>query len=302
MDIEALATRLNDLNNEIDYLKMDLLADQNELKRKESEKRNVLNELLFYNEFKELYENSEKYQLDSKLLYPFKESMDAFGKKVFLRKDSEEYKDDVNEYLKRLEESFKNGNLDKETYVKMSKSARTIANRQLDRIEEEEKKQENKMDLDEEHTQILREISSTKKSFIVNQIGEETYSALGYKYKNMQEVERKELLHKTNQGLCKEMGESCDIHFSKYDLKETDTVSKDGYCIKTKDINTIPYPLDTILLEQTYKLYIHKILNDKKYSERQKEALTKALCKSLSKEKDLIQEKIKKRELTPYGC
>ena len=58
-------------------------------------------------------------------------------------------------------------------------------------MEEEEKQQEENVDLDAEYNKILENIEDTKHAFIVNQIGEESYRTLGYKYKNMQEVERK---------------------------------------------------------------------------------------------------------------
>ena len=119
MDIASLATSLNEVEEELDYLKMDLLADKEEVKKKEEKRKKLLNELLFYDEFEELYENNKKYELDSTLLYPFKVTFDENGDKVFLRKDSEEYKEDVRAYLEELENAFKEGKIDKKTYEEM---------------------------------------------------------------------------------------------------------------------------------------------------------------------------------------
>ena len=98
------------------------------------------------------------------------------------------------------------------------------------------------------------------------------------------------------------MGITFDMDFTKYDIADDKTVDNEGYCIKSKDINGIPYPLDTIILEQTYKLYIGQVLKNDKYTPKQKSDLAKMLHESLSKQKGLVLDKIKKRELTPYGC
>ena len=302
MDIASLATRLNQIDLDLEEFDLDMFASKEDKKKKEQEKREVLNALLFYNEFEELYENNEKFELDNKLLYPFKEIIDENGKKSFIRKDSEEYKEDVNAYIEELTNALNEGKIDKKTFDEMKEEAIELANKQMDKIEEEEKQQEEEIDLTMEHQKILDSIVETKQAFIIHEIGENSYSSLAYKYKNMQEIERKELLHKAHVGLCKEMGIKCDLDFTKYDIDEDRTVDRDGYCIKTKDINNIPFPFDTILLEQSFKLYIHNIINSKEYTPRQKEELIELLYKDLSLQKDLILDLIKKRELTPYGC
>lgn len=302
MDIAQLATLLDNLDKEIDELSIDLFADKDELKRKEQQKRRVQNELLFYNEFESLYKNSEEYELDATLLYPFKQVIDEQGNKVFKRKNKDEYKEDVSTYLEELKQAYEDGKIDRKTFLTMREDAISLGEKQMDRIEEEEKEQEETIDLQQDYRNILEQIETTKRSFIINQIGEESYGGLSYRYKNMQEIERKELLHKTHVGLCKEMGISFDFSFTKYDIKDEDSVNQQGYCIKTKDINNIPFPLDTILLEQTYKLYIGQVLKNNDYTDKQKEDLSKMLYESLSQHKNLILDKIKKRELTPYGC
>lgn len=302
MDIVRLASMLDDLDKELDDLSIDLFADEEEKKYKEEQKRKIQNELLFYNEFEQLYENSKEYELDTTLLYPFKHIINEQGEKVFQRKSKEEYKDDVKSYLRELQEAYEDGKIDRKTFVTMRKDAVNLGEKQIERIQEEEKEQEDEVDLEQDYRTIVEQIESTKRSFILNQIGEESYGALSYKYKNMQEVERKELLYKTHTGLCNEMGISFDMEFTKYDIKDEESVTRDGYCIKTKDINNVPFPLDTIILEQTYKLYIGQVLKNIQYTDKQKEDLTKMLYQSLSQHKNLILDKIKKRELTPYGC
>lgn len=302
MKIVTMATSLNQLKDEIDYLKMDLFSDEKEIEKKEEEKKVLLNKLLFYNEFEFLYKCNQKYELDSRLLYPFKEIINDLGEKEFVRKNNQEYKEDVDIYLEKLANAFKEGKIDKNSYNKMKEEAIELANKQIDRIDEEEKKQEEAVDLNQDYNKILNDIEDTKHAFIVNEIGEDSYSSLCYKYKNMQEIERKELLYKTHTGLCKNMGISFNIDFTKYDIKDNKTVNGEGYYIKAKDINSIPYPLDTIILEQTYKLHIGQVLKNNNYTLKQKEDLTKLLYNSLSMQKELIQDKIKKRELTPYGC
>ena len=98
------------------------------------------------------------------------------------------------------------------------------------------------------------------------------------------------------------MGITCNLDSTKYDIDDDRTVNGKGYAIKTKDINSVPYPLDTIILEQTFKLHIKEILKSKDYTVKQKEDLTKLLYDDLSQQKQLILDRIKKRELTPYGC
>lgn len=302
MNIADLATSLSELESELEYMEMDLLVDEEELKKKEQERKKLLNELLFYDEYEDLYENNNKYELDSKLLYPFKEAYDEQGNLIFLRKSSEEYKEDVQAYLDELTVAFNEGRIDEATFNEMKEEAIELATKQLDRIEKEEKEQENDVDLTSEYNQILDGIETTKEQFINNQIGEDSYKTLSYNYKNMQEIDRKELLYKTHTGLCNELGISFDFDFTKYDIKDDKTVDNEGYCIKTKDVNGIPYPLDTIILEQTYKLYIGQVLQNEKYTPKQRNDLAKMLHESLSKQKGLVLDKIKKRELTPYGC
>lgn len=300
MNIVDMATSLNEIETELDYLKMDLLSDEKEIIQKEKAKRKLMNELLFYDEFAQLYENNKKYELDSTLLYPFKTVIDEKGNQVFERKTSDEYKDDVNKYLEDLTEAFNQGMIDQKTFKEMKEKAIELANKQLDRIEKEEK--DNKIDISSEYEEIVRDIENTKEAFVMRQIGEDSYQSLSYKYKNMQEVDRKELLHRTHNGLCNEMGIAFEMDFTKYDIDDDKTVTNDGYCIKSKDINGIPYPLDLIISEQTYKLYIGQVLKNNKYSPEEKSKLTSLLYNSLSKQKEVVLEKIKKRELTPYGC
>ena len=301
MNIASMASLLNELEVEIEELSIDMFADKNELIQKEHQKRKILNELLFYDEFEQLYENNKKYDLDSTLLYPYK-VLNENNEKIFKRKNSEEYKEDVAKYLEDLKELYENGELDRKTYLSMREEAIELAEKQMERIEDEEKEQEEEIDLDQDYHKILEEIENTKKAFIIHQVGEESYGALCYKYKGMQEIERKELLYKTHTGLCKEMGIKFDMSFTKYDIKDEDTVNNEGYCIKLKDISNIPFPLDTILLEQTYKLYIGQVLQNTEYTPYQKTILSKMLHNSLAQNKNLILDKIKKRELTPYGC
>lgn len=301
MNIEQLAISLDKIDDEIGELEIDLLSDKKELEDKKAEKNKLMEALLFYSEFETLYKNNEEFDFDSKLLYPFKETFNKNGDKIFVRKDSKEYKEDVSKYLEILDEAFKMGKIDKETFKEMKEEAIELANKQMDRIEEEEKEKEEEVDLNEDYNKILDDIESTKNAFIINQIGEESYGLLSNNYKNMQEVERKELLYKTHTGLCKEMGISFNMDFTKYDLDTDKTVSNEGYCIKTKDLNSMPYPLDTILLEQTFKLHIGQILNNKNYTPRQKEVLTKMLYDSLDRQKQLVFEKAKKKELKYYG-
>ena len=302
MNIVMLATSLDDISKEIDELTIDLFADKDELKEKENTKKQLLNQLLFYDEFQYLYENSQNLKLNSKLLYPFKEVYNEKGDRVFKRKTAKEYKDDVSDYLEELEEAYKANKIDRKNFLRMRKDAIELGEKQMDRIEKEEKEQEDEVDLKQDYENILRNVEDTKRAFIVNEIGEDSYQSLSYRYKNMQEIERKGLLYKTHVGLCKEMGISFDIDFTKYDIKDDKTVSRDGYCIKTKDINSIPYPLDTIILEQTYKLYIGQVIRSHDYTLKQKEELTSLLYKSLAQQKQLVLDKIKKRELSPYGC
>ena len=302
MSIVSLATSLYEVGLELDALEFDIFSNEEDKKQKEIQRRDILNALLFYDEFEELYTNNEKLELDNKLLYPFKEIIDENGNKVFVRKDSEEYKEDVSKYIEELTDYYNDGKIDKETFEKMKEEAEELANKQMDKIEEEEKEQEEEIDIELEHERLLDSIEETKQSFIIHQVGEESYSSLCHKYKNMQEVERRELLHKTHVGLCNELGIACDLDFTKYDYDDDKTVSRDGYSIKKQDINGVPFPLDTILLEQTFKLYISNIIRSEEYTPKQKEELTKLLYKDLSNKKDLILTKIKKRELKPYGC
>ena len=302
MTIVSLAVKLEALNDEVADLSIDLFADKEEFTKKKEKLKKVQNELLFYSEYAQLYTKSEDLELNTSLLYPFEYVIDPQGKRIFERKSIEEYKKDVKSYLKEVETAYKNGKIDRKTFLAMQNDTIELATKQVERIQEEEKAQEEQVDIYQEYNMILDQIETTKKSFIVNQIGEESYGALSYKYKNMQEVERKELLYKTHVGLCNEMGIAFKMDFTKYDIKDEDSVTNEGYCIKTKDINNIPFPLDTILLEQTYKLYIGQILVNKNYTQNQKDDLAKLLYKSLAAQKNLILDKIKKRELTPYGC
>ena len=192
MEIAMLATSLHEIDAQLEYMDMDLLVDEEELKKKEEERKKLLNELLFYDEYKMLYENNEKYELDSKLLYPFKEAYDEQGNLVFLRKSSEEYKEDVQTYLDELTLAFNEGRIDQKTFKQMREDAIELATKQLDRIEKEEKEQENNIDLSIEYNQILDNIETTKESFINTEIGEDSYKTLSYNYKNMQN-------HLTNQ-------------------------------------------------------------------------------------------------------
>lgn len=302
MDIASLASRLNEIELELMDLELDMIVDEEEKNNKENIRRELLNSLLFFDEHEELYTNNEKFEIDSKLLYPFKEIIDENGNKTFIRKDSEEYREDVYKYIEDLTTAYNDGRIDEATFNKMKEEAEELANKQMEKIEEEEKEQEEEMDIGLEHEKLLNDIEETKESFILHEIGEESYSSLCYKYKNMQEIERKELLYRTHTGLCNELGITCNIDFTKYDFDDDKTVNKDSYYIKNQDINGVPFPLDTILLEQTFKLYISNINRSNEYTPRQKEELTKLLYKDLSVKKDLILDRIKKRELKPYGC
>ena len=304
MKISELATLLHEIEDDIQELEMDMFSSAKELKDKENEKKKVLNELILFDKFEDLYKNNEKYELDSSLLYPFKSIIDEKGNEVFVCKDKEEYKEDVNKYLEDLNTAYEEGKIDKKTYNEMKEDAMSLAKTQLKKIKEEEKEQEEEkeedIDLEEEYHKTLESIESTKKAFIVNQIGEESYNGVCIKYKNMQEIERKQLLRKTHLGLCKEMGITCDLSYTKYELKTDQTVSRDGYCIQEKDLNEVPYPLDTILLEQTFKLHIKQILNNKSIPLHQVDQLTKLLFKDLEKQKELVFQNAKKREISPY--
>lgn len=302
MKINELATLLHDLDEEIQDLEIDMFSSEEELKNKEEERRKILNELILFEQFEELYKNNEEYEIDSTLLYPFKSINDEFGNEIFVTKNKEEYKEDVNKYLEELTVLYEEGKIDKKTFNEMKEEAIDLAKIQIKKIkvEEEEKDKEEEeikeIDIEEEYHKTIESIENTKQAFIVKQIGEESYNSVCIKYKNMQEVERKEMLIKTHRGLCKEMGIKCDFDYTKYDLKSEDTVTKDGYCIKEKDLNEVPYPLDTILLEQTFKLHIKQLLNNKSIVPYQIEELTKLLYRDLEKQKELIFANAKKEK------
>ncbi len=301
MKISELATLLHTLEDEIQELEMDMFSSEKELKDKQSKREKVLNELTLYNKYKELYKNNAKYELDSKSLYAFKSLTNEKGEEVYVCKEKDEYKDDVNKYLEELTNAYNEGKIDKVTFEKMKLEAISLANDQLKRIKEDKKEENDKeIDIEEEYHKTLESIESTKEAYIGNQIGEDSYNGVCIKYKNMQEIEKKQLLRKTHEGLCSEMGIECDLDYTKYDLKTNQTVSRDGYFIKDKDLNGMPYPLDVVLLEQTYKLHIKEILNNKNIPSHQKEKLTEMLCDNLEKQKSLVFENAKKREISPY--
>ena len=302
MNIVSLATSLDEVNSELEELEIDMFASKQEIKEKEEKRREIINALLFYDEFEDLYKTNEALDIDNTLLYPFKEIVNSNGEKEFVRKSQQEYKEDAYKYLDAITNAFNNGEIDRIKFEELKQKSLELVDKQMDRVEEEEKKQEEEIDISYEHEAILKKVEDTKKEFIMTYIGEESYNALSYKYKNMQEVERKALLYKAHTGLCSVMGVTSNIDFTKYDFNEDQTVGREGYCIKTKDINSVPYPLDTILLEQTFKLYISQVMKTKEYTPKQKEDLTKLLYDDLTKQKQLILDKIKKRELTPYGC
>ena len=94
MNIGQLATLYTSLLNDLDELEIDMFANEEEKGDKQRQMELARNELLFYDEFKELYEKSEELEdLDVTLLYQYKAIKDENDNIIYVSKNSEEYKD-----------------------------------------------------------------------------------------------------------------------------------------------------------------------------------------------------------------
>ena len=210
------------------------------------------------------------------------------------------YKEDVKLYLQILEDMLRNNEIDRKEYEELKEEALEVADKQMDKIEEEEKEQENEFDLDAEYENIMDSIKETRDSVVYNQIGENSYGILQNQYKNMTEVERKEVLLGTHTKICVDMDVKCDIDFTKYEIKTPNTVNKDGYCMMTTDVKGNQYPMEVMLFEQISKIYIKEIYNKEGYTPLQKERLALRVAENIDRQKQMILNNYKKRELDIY--
>ena len=300
MKIEEMATTYFALIEDLEALEIDMFANEEEKKEKREKLKRVRNELFFYDDHKEFYDLNDKYNLEVELLYPFKIVENENNEISYIRKDSEEYKEDVQKYFDILEELYQQNEIDKDEYDKLKEEAEEIANKQMDRIEEEEKEQEAEIDLQEDLNNILDSIKETRDSVVYNQIGENSYGVLQNQYKGMTEVERKEVLLGTHTKICVEMDTTCNIDFTKYELKTPDTVNREGYCLMTKDVKGNEYPMEVMLFEQISKVYIKEIYNKPGYTPLQKERLALLVANNIDRQKQMILNNYKKRELDIY--
>ena len=300
MKIGELASKYFSLKEDLEMLEMDMFASEEEKKEKEELFKRIRNELFVYDEHEKFYEKNDKLGINVSLLYPFKEIQDEQGNITYIRKDSEEYKEDVKVYLQILVDMLANNEIDRKEYEELKEEALEVADKQMDKIEEEEKEQENEFDLDAEYENIMDSIKETRDSVVYNQIGENSYGILQNQYKNMTEVERKEVLFGTHTKICVEMDVTCDMDFTKYEIKTPNTVNKDGYCMMTTDVKGNQYPMEVMLFEQISKIYIKEIYNKEGYTPLQKERLALRVAENIDKQKQMILNNYKKRELDIY--
>lgn len=300
MKINELATKYFSLKEDIDMLEMDMFSSDEEKEEKEKEYNRVRNELLMYDDHEEFYKKNDELGIEVSLLYPFKEAQDEQGNVIYVRKDSDEYKKDVGMYLSILEDMLNNNDIDIVEYEELKEEALEVADKQMDRIEEEEQEKEEEIDLDAEYENIMDAIKETRDNVVYNQIGENSYGILQNQYKSMTEVERKEVLLGTHTKICVHMDITCNIDFTKYDLKTPECVNREGYCLTTKDVKGNEYPMEVMLFEQISKIYMKEIYNKKEYTPLQKERLALRVANNIDKQKQMILSNYKKRELDIY--
>ncbi|MBR3890792.1 MAG: hypothetical protein IKJ30_01810 [Bacilli bacterium] len=300
MKINELATKYFSLREDLEMLEMDMFASEEEKKEKEEEFDEVRDELLMYNKYKKFYEKNEKLGINVTLLYPFKEVQDEKGNLKYVTKDSEEYKMDVGMYLQILEDMLHNNEINNDEYEELKEEALEVADKQMDKIEEEEKEKEEEIDLEAEYENIMDAIKETRDSVVYNQIGENSYGILQNQYKSMTEVERKEVLLGTHTKICVEMDITCNMDFTKYELKTPECVNREGYCLMTKDVKGNEYPMEVMLFEQISKIYMKEIYNKEGYTPLQKERLALMVANNIDRQKQMILNNYKKRELDIY--
>ena len=235
------------------------------------------------------------------MLYPYKAIKDENDNIIYISKNSEEYKDDIKKYLEDLEQLFLDNKIPEEEYLKLKEDAMDLADKQMDKIVEEEKEKEESIDLDEEYENIMDNIKETRDTVVYNHIGENSYGILENKYKNMTEVERKEVLYHTNTEICVSMDITSNITFTKYDVDTKDCVNREGYCVMTKDVKGNQYPLEVMLFEQISKVYMKEIYKNPEYTPLQKERLALRVANNIDRQKQMIIENYKKKQLDIYN-